>query len=1038
MELIHIGSRASWIAPELIQVNRLPMRATLAPFPDLDSARKFVADAAPIHSAPSPWLLSLNGEWDFHLAARPEAIPADFVNAAFQTGEGWAKLPVPSNWTMHGYDKPHYTNVQMPFDNEPPGVPDENPTGCYRREFSVPTEWNGRRIVIHFGGAESVLYVWINGVAVGLSKDTRLPSEFDVTDYVKAGETNVLSVVCIKWSDATFVEDQDQWWMGGIYRDVFLYSTEKGWINDVFARANLDDSYSNGTLNVSAKIGFAARPEKGWSFEVNLCHPDGVAALPKPLRAVVEIGGGHGTTPRLEAEFKAEIPDVQAWNHENPQLYTVTISLIAPDGRAVEHSAVRVGFRRVEMADRALLINGKQVMVKGVNRHEWDEYSGKVISRASMVRDIETLKQHNFNAVRTSHYPNDELWYSLCDQYGIYLVDEADIETHAFMSYICRDPRYASAFLERGIRMVERDKNHASVILWSLGNESGYGPNHDAMAGWIRHYDPSRPLHYEGAGWSWEEMDEKVRGRFASDLVCPMYSSVEKIVEYARAGPNYPDRRPLILCEYSHAMGNSNGSLSDYWAAFEQYDALQGGFIWEWCDHGIARKTESGEKYWAYGGDFGDEPNDLNFVCDGLVWPDGAPHPALAECKKLQQPLGARWHDAIAGIIEITNKSDFTRLNWLRGEWNLEIEGVEIASGALPTLEALPGKSEKITLVLPAQIAAGEAFVTLRFFAAQATNWCAAGHEVAWEQLELANAPRSCALPARAATPDARGEVLVLASGGIEAQFRDAALSSLQLGGQEIMAAPLNLQIFRGPTDNDGIKGWTGQSGKPLGRWLEAGYDQIELQPVEMRIENNAIITQMRGACKADPSAFELHQIWSLEGEILRVSNRFVIAEGLPDVPQLGVTLALKKGFENLNYFGRGPQENYCDRRAGTAIGMYHSTVAEQYVPYILPQEHGNHTDVRALTLNNGAVEIEFRAASGPMEAKASHFTPGDLLPAMHTFDLAPRDETWVTLNAKQRGLGTASCGPDALDRYKIWPGEYRLELLISLRAMNK
>ena len=1037
MELIHIGARPSWMAPELVQVNRLPMRATLAPFPDADAARAFVQEANAIISAPSPWVLGLNGEWDFHLATNPNAIPADFVGADYQTGEGWAKLPVPSNWTMHGYDRPHYTNVQMPFDNEPPNVPDDNPTGCYRRTFEVPAEWDGRRVIIHFGGAESVLYLWVNGVAVGLSKDTRLPSEFDITDHLKWGETNVLAVVCIKWSDASYIEDQDQWWMGGLYRDVYLYSTEQVWIADVFARADYDVDYGEGELQVTAKIGFAQMPEAGWKFEVNLYAPDGSDALEDAYRAEFLIGGGHGTAPRLQAVVEASLEDALPWNHEDPQLYTLTVTLLAPDGRAVEYSATRLGFRSVEMADRALLINGQQVMIKGVNRHEWDDQTGKVISRASMVRDIELLKQHNFNAVRTAHYPNDPLWYSLCDQYGIYLVDEADIEAHDFMSYLCRDPRYASQFLERGIRMVERDKNHASVILWSLGNESGYGPNHDAMAGWIRHYDPSRPLHYEGSGWGWERFEDETHGLPATDIVCPMYATIENIVRYAQTGASYPDRRPLILCEYSHAMGNSNGSLADYWAAFEKYPALQGGFIWEWCDHGILQTTENGEPYWAYGGDFGDEPNDLNFVCDGLVWPNRAPHPAMAECKKLQQPLSARWHNEAASIVEVTSKADFIRLDWLRGEWTLEVEGRQIASGALPTLEAAPGQTQQMTLTLPAQIPPGEAFVSLRFYADKQTPWCQAGHEVAWEQLQLANAPR-VSLPLGASmTPRAQGDALVLASGQVEAVFSQAALSSLKLGGQEIMAAPMQLQIFRGPTDNDGIKGWSGQENKPLGRWLEAGYDQITLQSVETRIEGDSVITQSRGACKADPNAFELHQIWTLEGETLRVSNRFVVAEGLPDLPRIGVTLALVEGFENLNYFGRGPGENYCDRLAGYPIGLYRSTVSEQYVPYVLPQEHGNHTGVRSMTLNNGQIAVEFRAQSGPMEASASHFTPADLLPAMHTFDLTPRAETWVTLDAKQRGLGTASCGPDALDRYKIWPGEYRLELEITANKLS-
>ena len=957
MELIYIGSRASWMAPELVQVNRLPMRATLAPFPDAQSARDFVADAQPLASAPSPWLQSLNGDWDFHLADNPNAIPADFVQPDYNAGEDWAKLPVPSNWTMHGYDRPHYTNIKMPFEGEPPGVPDDNPTGCYRREFWVPDEWNGRRIAIHFGGAESVLYLWINGVAVGLSKDTRLPSEFDITDFVKWGQTNVLAVVCIKWSDATFVEDQDQWWMGGLYRDVLLYSTEKVWIQDVFARANLSDDYRDGRLKVSAKIGFTGQPEADWSFRVDLTGADGASVLAEPLNAVVDVKSGHGAAPRLEALLEVEIPNVRAWNHENPQLYSVTVSLISPDGRAIEHCATRVGFRRVEMADRALLLNGQQVLIKGVNRHEWDEATGKVISRAGMVRDIELLKQHNFNAVRTSHYPNDDLWYSLCDQYGIYLVDEADVETHAFMSSICRDARYASSFLERAIRMVERDKNHASVILWSLGNESGYGPNHDAMAGWIRHYDPSRPLHYEGAGWGWDRLQGTMRDLRVSDVICPMYSGIDSLVKYARTGPDYPDRRPIILCEYSHAMGNSNGSLSDYWAAFEEYKALQGGFIWEWCDHGIAQTTESGEKYWAYGGDFGDEPNDLNFVCDGLVSPDRTPHPAMAECKKLQQPLAARWHDAIAGVLEIKNKSDFTQLDWLRGSWSLEVEGHEIASGALPALDAAPGESQRTTLILPAQIPAGEALIMLRFVADRATSWCESGHEVAWEQLILPNAPRASAPSAGAATPREGGENLVLANGNVRASFAGAALASLQLGGQEILAAPMNLQIFRGPTDNDGIKGWSGQSGKPLGRWLAAGYDKIELQSVETRIEGEAIITRTRGGCAANPNAFELHQSWKLEGEILRVSNRFVIADGLPDVPQLGLTLALKEGFENLSYFGRGPGEKLL-RPQSPVIRQWGCIVARSpsnTSPYVVPQEHGNHTGVRQMTLDNGA-----------------------------------------------------------------------------------
>ena len=1023
MELLNIGARPSWMAPELVQINRLPMRASLSPFPTFEAARA---------GGDSPWIYSLNGDWDFHLAPHPGAIPPDFVAPEFATGEDWAKLPVPSNWTMHGYDKPHYTNVQMPFRDEPPHVPADNPTGCYRREFEVPAAWKNRRIVLHFGGAESVLYVWVNGIAIGLSKDTRLPSEFDVTDFLKAGEINIVCAVCIKWSDASYIEDQDQWWMGGLYRDVFLYSTEPIFIQDVFAVAGLDDNYRNGILKVTATIGFQSHRDKDWNFEIQLFAPDGGAVWEAPLSVEVATKRAYAAN-RFQAVFEQTIENVLPWNHESPQLYTLVVSLIAPDNRAVEHTSCRVGFRRVEMGDRALLINGKQVMIKGVNRHEWNDRTGKTLSRADMIRDIELLKQHNFNAVRTAHYPNDVLWYDLCDQYGLYLVDEADIESHDFMNYLCRDPRYASAFLERAIRMVERDKNHASIILWSLGNESGYGPNHDAMAGWIRFYDPSRPLHYENASWSWEKFEEKTPGLPATDVICPMYASVENIVKYAETGGNYPDRRPLILCEYSHAMGNSNGSLSDYWAAFEKYPALQGGFIWEWCDHGIARTTSDGEKYWAYGGDFGDEPNDLNFVCDGLVWPDGAPHPALAECKYLQQPLRARWKDEAKSEIEVLNKADFSRLDWLRGEWNLEVEGREVARGELPTLQVEPGQWQTMTLDLPTNIEAGEAFLMLRFSADQATPWCAANHEVAWEQLAVTNAAPEVATPAAPVAPRELKGDLVLQNGDIEARFADGMLSSLRVANQEILASPMRLQVFRGPTDNDGIKGWSGQQDKPLGRWLAAGYDQIEISPVSARIEGSQVITRARGACKASENAFELEQTWALEGENLRVNNHFTVAEELPDLPRLGLTVALVPGFENLSWLGRGPQENYCDRKAGAHVSHFESTVSAQYVPYILPQEHGNHTDVREITLDNGECFIEFRALNGLMEASASHFTPADLLPAMHTYDLKPRAETWVNLDVKQRGLGTASCGPDALEQYRIGPGEYRLGLVIKV-----
>jgi beta-galactosidase len=693
----------------------------------------------------------------------------------------------------------------------------------------------------------------------------------------------------------------------------------------------------------------------------------------------------------------------------------------------VEATRIRTGFRRIEVRDNELLINGRAVMIKGVNRHEHDDITGKTISRESMIRDIRLMKQHNFNAVRTSHYPNDPLWYELCDEYGIYLIDEADVESHAFSTSICRDARYASAFLERGLRMVERDKNHPSVILWSLGNESGYGPNHDAMAGWIRSYDPSRPLHYEGATWGSMEDRSKSFGIDVTDIVCPMYASIAHIVSWATDAKRADKRRPLILCEYSHAMGNSNGSLCDYWDAFEKYRGLQGGFIWEWVDHGIKKRDAQGREYWAYGGDFGDEPNDLNFVCDGLVSPDRTPHPAMQECKKLQQPLGLRLEGG--NRLVITNKQDFTALAWLRGAWELAIDGVVASKGKLPALVTAPGKSQTVSLPVkkPALQPGQECFLTVRFFAAKATPWCDAGHEVAWEQFPVAHIPAKPRKPPRGGLDFAveAGGIVVRGDGfEVKASKEKSALTSIRWHGEELLLRGPALNVWRGPTDNDGIKGWTGQEQKPLGRWLAAGLHQITLQAggcAARRTREGVVITiQTRGVARG--GSIEHRHVYTVfaDGEI-HVANTFKCARSLPDLPRLGVTFALQPGFEWLRWFGRGPHESYSDRKRAAAVGLYSGTVTEQYVPYILPQEHGNKTDVRWMLLENpGKCGVTFSAVDRLLECSASHFTADDLFKARHSVELAPRTETIINLDYAQRGLGTASCGPDTLEQYRI------------------
>ncbi len=1039
LPLLQIGGASTWTSPECVGLNRLPMRATLYPFPDADAARTRPREA-------SPWFRLLDGQWRFRLAARPEELTAADV-AADTDRTGWDEVAVPGNWTLQGYGHPHYTNVQMPFPDEPPHVPADNPTGVYATRVTVPADWEGRRVVIHFGGAESVLSLYVNGQPVGLSKDSRLPSEFDLTPFVTCGRENVVVAVVVKWSDASFIEDQDQWWMGGLHREVYLYSTARAaWLADVFAEGRLENDYADGRLRLGVQAGFEVGLKEGWQVEARLYDPHGLAVGSRPLVAPVRVGE-PGDKSRLRAEFDVPVPGVQVWSAETPALYRVVVTLRDPLGRAVEAGAVPVGFRSVEVRDRQLLVNGRRVFIQGVNRHDHHDTKGKALDRATMRLDAVTMKRFNVNAVRCSHYPNDPYWLDLCDELGLYVIDEANVESHAFYHQVSRDRRYASAFLERAVRMVERDKNHPSVILWSLGNESGYGPNHDAMAGWIRAYDPSRPLHYEPAACRPEVMPVPPakpydQGYAATDIVCPMYHTIEQIVTWAKDKHHPDQRRPLILCEYSHAMGNSNGSLADYWDAFEKYPGLQGGFIWEWIDHGLKQRTADGQEYWAYGGDFGDVPNDANFVCDGVVWPDRTPHPGLYEFKGLAAPVRLGKYDAKAGTLTIRSRLDFDTLEWLRGDWELKADGRTVAAGELPKLDAGPRAKQTLRLHLPDwKHESGEVFLQVRFRTARATSWCEAGHEVGRGQVALGRVKH-----AARKRPSASGPLDVREPGGGLATISNGAVSlGLSLargeitslrwgGGEELLVHGPRLQIWRGATDNDGIKLQDTEE-RPLGEWLAQGLDKLMLRPVTARIKRRRgeagevrFATEHLGACAASARAVRHRCDYTLrpDGSLL-AENVFDVDDAVPDLPRLGVVLALRAGLENLRWFGRGPLENYVDRQRTSLVDVYADTVQGQYVPYVMPQEHGNHTDVRWLSLDDGrGTGLRVRAADGgPLEFSASHFTADDLYAARHTYDLKPRAETILNLDYRQRGLGTASCGPDALERYRITPGRY-------------
>jgi beta-galactosidase len=972
-----IGLRA-WTRPEIGHVGRLPMRSPLLPAPDLATAR----DA----TAANPWVRSLDGRWRFRIVDAPTDVPKRFAAPEYRDRD-WDEVDVPGLWTMQGYDRPIYTNVQMPFRGVPPEVPEQNPAGLYRTPFKVPKGWKGRRIVLHVGAADSVLHVWVNGLPVGISKDSRLEAAFDVTQHVHKGE-NVLALMVVRWSDASYVEDQDQWWHAGIGRGVYLTATDTVWIEDVHARGDWEVDGALGALHVRTEVGFAGKPRRGWSVRMQLETMGGrrvgkpaTATVPTDRRAYVF----HGHT--VEGAF-ADLP-VEPWSAEVPNRYRLVVTLLDDEGAAREVTACVVGFRSIAIRDRELLINGAPVLIRGINRHDFDPDTGRVVTVEQMRADLVLMKRFGFNAVRTSHAPNDPAFYDLCDELGLYVVDETNFESHAFIFSLCDDPRYAAALLDRGSRMVTRDKNHPSIILWSLGNESGYGAAHEALAGWIRRYDPSRPLHYEGAiMWDWG------RGQTATDVLCPMYPEIADIVEWAEARRG---ELPLILCEYSHAMGNSNGCLAEYWDAIESTPGLQGGFVWEFWDHGLRQTVADGTIRYAYGGDFGDEPNDVNFCIDGMVWPDRSPKPAMWEHRALAAPVTV---ERAGTRLRVTNRQDFRDLSWLRARVELAVDGAVRAGAALTLPELGPGESALVAWPVkrPRSAVDEESIASVVLTVGREQPWAPRGSEIARVQVLLPpGRERPGAQPER--TGDAPAALVAACTpDGVTPAF------------------------WRAPTDNDGLKLAELQELKPLGRWRAAGLDALVAttsgSPSRLRRE-------LRGA---DPDVvITQRERWTrLDGGAVVVTEDVRIPDGVDDVPRVGLRWDLPGELDHVTWYGRGPVESYPDRRRGAYLGRFTQTVAEQYVPYVMPQEHGGHADTRWGVVHAADGWGLLVTAAEPFQWNVSMFTPEQLTAATHAEDLEPSGGTTMHLDARHRGLGTLSCGPDTLPEYRIGPGRYR------------
>ncbi|CAK7336520.1 unnamed protein product [Dovyalis caffra] len=983
-----------------------------------DDAVQAALDCAAFWVKDLPFVQSLSGFWRFFLAPDPTSVPKKFYGTAFEDSE-WQTLPVPSNWQTHGYDRPIYTNIIYPFPVDPPHVPDENPTGCYRTYFDIPKEWQGRRILLHFEAVDSAFCAWINGVPVGYSQDSRLPAEFEITDYCYpcgSGKKNVLAVQVFRWSDGSYLEDQDHWWLSGIHRDVHLLSKPQVFIADYFFKSNLAENFTYADIQVEVKI------------ESSLAIPRDKILSNFTIEAAL-----YDTGSWYNSEESADLLS------SNPNLYILVISLKDATGQVVDCESCLVGIRQVSKAPKQLLVNGHPVIIRGVNRHEHHPRVGKTNIESCMIKDLVLMKQNNMNAVRNSHYPQHPRWYELCDLFGMYMIDEANIETHGFclcehLKHPTQEQSWAAAMMDRVIGMVERDKNHACIISWSLGNEASYGPNHSAAAGWIREKDNSRLVHYEGGG----------SRTTSTDIVCPMYMRVWDIVKIAK-DPTEP--RPLILCEYSHAMGNSNGNIHEYWEAIDSTFGLQGGFIWDWVDQGLLKDSVDGSKHWAYGGDFGDTPNDLNFCLNGLTWPDRTPHPALHEVKFVYQPIKVSLKE---NKIKITNTHFYQTTQGLEFSWVTQGDGCELGSGILSLPPIEPQSSYELEWESgpwypPLASFAEEFFLTITTKLLHSTRWVEAGHVVSSTQVQLPTTRKI--VPNVIKTTDAKvfcetlGDTIRVSHPNfweITWNIQTGSVESWKVRGVPVMNKGVVPCFWRAPTDND--KG--GEKQSYYSRWKEARIDSLVFHTKSCSVKSKTSdLVKIEVVYVGEPSSeegssahsnalFTVNMIYTIysSGDLIIECNVIPSSE-LPPLPRVGVELHLEKSVDQITWYGRGPFECYPDRKAAAHVGVYEQNVSAMHVPYIVPGECSGRADVRWVTFQNKdgvGIFASTYGSSPPMQMSASYYSTAELDRATHNEELVQGNDIEVHLDHKHMGIGgDDSWTPCVHDKYLVPPVPY-------------
>jgi beta-galactosidase len=1005
-----------WENPGIFAINKEAPRAT---FMQYESVKKAVVD----DMTQSPFFLDLNGTWKFNWVKKPADRPMDFYKESFDVSK-WDNIEVPSNWELKGYGTPIYTNINYPHPTNPPYVGhDDNPVGSYRRDFTLPAQWDGRRVYLHFESGTSAMYVWVNGQKVGYSQVTKNPAEFDITKYVRSGK-NTVAVEVYRWSDGSYLEDQDFWRLSGIDRNVYLYSTEQVRINDFFVQAGLDKTYTNGTFNIDVDVkNYTASPVSG-QINVSVLDQQGATVLSKKLsyKAAKEAVAKVNWSSTLKNPLK--------WTAETPNLYTLVLEHTDSKGKLIEATSTKIGFRTVELKNSQLLVNGKPILLKGVNLHEHHEVTGHYVDKATMLKDIEVMKQHNVNAVRTSHYPQSPLWYKLCDEYGLYLIDEANIESHGMGYDPSRSLGYKSewddAHIDRIVRLLERDKNHPSVIIWSMGNECGNGPVFMKTYNWLKERDKTRLVHSEQAG-------EKSN----TDIIAPMYPGINYMKEYAgRENPG----RPFIMCEYSHAMGNSSGNFKEYWDIIRGSRHMQGGFIWDWVDQGLKAKDEIGRDFWAYGGDLGGwaYTHDENFCLNGLVWPDRTPHPGLMEVKHFYQDMFFNVIDWKKGEISVFNEFFFITTEGYDFKWEVIKNGEKIGSGSF-NATVKPGETQTVKLNLPAMPAeaGAEYFLNVYAYTKKATTMIPAGHEVARGQ--FAN-PVNNFFVAKAAqgsglkVDDNDRNIKVEANNVVvEISKRSGLLEQYTFNGKGLINGAPQPDFWRAPIDNDFGNGMPTRNNV----WRAAGQNRT-LKGIDVKKMDNEVVVTANFLLRDVSADYQMKYTIAANGQVKVEVEYKAGSQELPYMPRVGNLIKLPGEFKNFTYYGRGPWENYNDRNNATHVEIHKSTVAQQYVPYIRPQENGYKTDVRwAILTNDEGVGLKVEGLQ-PLGVSALNFSSDDFDPGFskkqqNASDLNPRKDVFFNVDLGQTGVGgDNSWGAWTHKPYRFEEKEYRYGYILS------